>query len=475
MAEVLRPDICVVGAGSAGLTVAAAAAAFGVSVVLVEKGRMGGDCLNTGCVPSKSLIAAARHAQAIRRAPAFGVGDGEVAVDFQRVHDHVHGVIAAIAPNDSVERFTGLGVKVVQAHGRFADRRTLEAGEYRIRARRFVIATGSAPRLPPISGLDNVPFLTNETIFELTRLPGHLVVIGGGPIGMELAQAFARLGSEVTVLEAARAMSQDDPELAARVREAVEADGVTLREGVTVGRVTRRGRYGVRVVLADNGKEETVDGSHLLVAVGRQPTLADLGLEAARVAHGDKGIRADARLRTSNRRIYAIGDVTGGYQFTHWAGYQAGLVVRSILFRFGGRMKPDLIPWVTYTDPELAHVGLSEDEARRRHGTIRILRWPFAENDRAQTERATAGLVKVVTTRKGRILGAGIVGAHAGELIAPWALAVSQKLSVDALMDTVLPYPTLSETAKRTALTFHTPKLQSPWPGRIIRLLRLFP
>lgn len=475
MPEVLRPDICVIGAGSAGLTVAAAAAAFSVPVVLVEKSRMGGDCLNTGCVPSKSLIAAAQHAQAIRRAPDFGVSAGEMAIDFQRVHDHVHGVIAAIAPNDSVERFTGLGVKVIQAHGRFTDRRTLEAGDYQIRARRFVIATGSAPRVPPIAGLENVPFFTNETIFDLTKLPGHLAIVGGGPIGMELAQAFARLGSAVTVLEAGRAMSQDDPELAGRVTEALERDGVVLREGVAISRVARRGRYGVRLVLEGDSGEETIDATHLLMAVGRQPIVAELGLDAARVNHDEKGIKVNARLRTSNRRIYAIGDATGGYKFTHWASYQAGLVVRSILFRFGGRMKPDLIPWVTYTDPELAHVGLSEEQARRRHRRICVLRWPFAENDRAQAERATAGVVKVITTKKGRIVGAGIVGAHAGELIAPWALAISQKLSAGALMETVLPYPTLSETAKRAALTFYTPKLQSPWVKRIIRLLRLLP
>jgi pyruvate/2-oxoglutarate dehydrogenase complex dihydrolipoamide dehydrogenase (E3) component len=475
MAEVLRPDICVIGAGSAGLTVTAAAAAFGVSVVLVEKGRMGGDCLNTGCVPSKALIAAARHAQAIRRAPAFGVKAGEPEVNFQAVHDHIHGVIANIAPNDSAERFTGLGVKVIRAHGRFTGRRTLEAGDYRIRARRFVVATGSSPLLPPIPGLDTVPHLTNESIFDLTRLPGHLIVIGAGPIGLELAQAFVRLGSDVTVLEAKRALAHDDSELAALAIDAVERDGVVLRQGVEIARVARRGRYGVRVALEASAGEETIDGTHLLVATGRQPMIAGLGLEAARIRHNEKGIKVSKRLRTSNRRVYAIGDVTGGHQFTHWGAYQAGLVVRSILFRFGGRMKPDLVPWVTYTDPELAHVGLSEEEARRRHRKIRILRWPIAENDRAQTDRATAGLVKVIVTRRGRILGAGIVGANAGELIAPWALAISQGLTVRALMDTVLPYPTMSETAKRAALSFYTPKLQSPWPRRIIRWLRRLP
>lgn len=474
MSDILRPDICVIGAGSAGLTVAAAGAAFGASVVLVEKGKMGGDCLNYGCVPSKALIAAAKHAHAIVEARTFGVNASEVKVDYKRVHDHIHEVIAAIHPNDSQERFTGLGVNVIRAPGRFADRRTLVAGDTQIKARRFVIATGSSPLAPPIPGLDTVPYFTNESIFDLTRLPRHLVIIGGGPIGMELAQAFVRLGAQVTVLEAFAAMGKDDPELAGRVVDAVRADGATIREGAKVTTVAKHGRAGVRVSFETDTGEERVEGSDLLVAVGRSLNVGDLGLEEAGVACDRGGIKVNAKLRTTNRRIYAAGDIAGGYQFTHWAGYQAGLVIRSILFRIGGKMNTDLITWATYTDPELAHVGLSEDQARRRHRDILILRWPYAENDRAQTERATTGMVKVITTKKGRIVGAGVVGRNAGELIALWALAASQKLNVKALTATVLPYPTLSETAKRAAVTYYTPSLQSPWLKRLIRFLRLF-
>jgi pyruvate/2-oxoglutarate dehydrogenase complex dihydrolipoamide dehydrogenase (E3) component len=474
MSDILRPDICVIGAGSAGLTVAAAGAAFGASVVLVEKSKMGGDCLNYGCVPSKALIAAAKHAHAIVEARTFGVNASEVKVDYKRVHDHIHEVIAAIHPNDSQERFTGLGVNVIRAPGRFADRRTLVAGDTQIKARRFVIATGSSPLAPPIPGLDTVPYFTNESIFDLTRLPRHLVIIGGGPIGMELAQAFVRLGAQVTVLEAFAAMGKDDPELAGRVVDAVRADGATIREGAKVTTVAKHGRAGVRVSFETDTGEERVEGSDLLVAVGRSLNVGDLGLEEAGVACDRGGIKVNAKLRTTNRRIYAAGDIAGGYQFTHWAGYQAGLVIRSILFRIGGKMNTDLITWATYTDPELAHVGLSEDQARRRHRDILILRWPYAENDRAQTERATTGMVKVITTKKGRIVGAGVVGRNAGELIALWALAASQKLNVKALTATVLPYPTLSETAKRAAVTYYTPSLQSPWLKRLIRFLRLF-
>jgi pyruvate/2-oxoglutarate dehydrogenase complex dihydrolipoamide dehydrogenase (E3) component len=474
MTTELKPDICVIGAGSAGLTVAAAAAAFGVDVVLLEKGRMGGDCLNYGCVPSKALIASAKHAHAIREGAAFGIKAEEPKIDFQRVHDHVHEVIGEIHHNDSVERFTGLGVNVIQEAGRFIDRRTVAAGDCRIKARRFVIATGSGPLVPPIPGLDTVDYLTNETLFDLTRLPKHLVIVGGGPIGIEMAQAFRRLGSEVTVLEAARALGKDDPELAGRVLDSVRADGAVIREGAKVTKVAKFGRSGARVTIETGAGEETVDATHLLVAVGRRANVEGLGLDEAGIAHSPRGITIDKKLRTSNRRVYAAGDITGGFQFTHWAGYHAGLVVRSILFRFGGTVNDDLIPWATYTDPELAHVGLTEEQARERHGDIRILRWPYAENDRAQAERAPVGTVKVIALPKGRIVGAGIVGRNAGELIALWALAISQKLTVKALTETVLPYPTLSETAKRVAVTYYTPKLDSPWLRRLIRFMRLF-
>jgi pyruvate/2-oxoglutarate dehydrogenase complex dihydrolipoamide dehydrogenase (E3) component len=470
MTEMLTPDICVIGAGSAGLTVAAAAAAFGVSVVLIEKGRMGGDCLNTGCVPSKALIAAARRAQAIREAGEFGIRCGEPEIDFAAVMAHVRGVIARIEPNDSEARFTGLGVTVIRGAACFADYHTVAVGETLVRARRFVVATGSRPAVPPIPNLENVPYLTNETIFDLVRRPSHLAIIGGGPIGLEMAQAFRRLGAAVTVLEAAKPLSRDDPELGALLLEDLRGEGIDIREGAEVARVAKRGRSGVRLTLA--GGAGHVDASHLLVAAGRRPDLDDLGLEAARIAFDQRGIKVDQRLRTTNRRVYAVGDASGGPQFTHWAGYQAGLVLRSILFRFGGKVRPDLLPWVTFTEPELAHVGLTEGEAIRRHGRISILRWPLAENDRAQTEHSTRGLVKVLATRNGRILGADILASNAGELLAPFVLAVGQGLNVRHLAAAVLPYPTLSEAGRRAAVAFYTPKLRSPALQWTLKLLR---
>lgn len=472
--EILTPDICVIGAGSGGLSVAAAAAAFGVDVVLIEKGRMGGDCLNYGCVPSKALIAAAKHAQAVRDAAAFGITAGAPKVDFAKVHDHVHGIIAGIAPHDSVERFEGLGVKVIQAAAKFTDERTVVANGLTVRARRFVIATGSSPAVPPIPGLNGVPYLTNETIFDETACPEHLIIVGGGPIGMELAQAYRRLGAQVTVLEAMRVLAKDDPDLSRFVVERVRADGVDLREGTKVIGVEKRDG-GVAVRIKGEGGEEEIVGSHLLIAAGRKPNTAGLGLDEAGISHDRRGISVDQGLRTSNRHVYAIGDVAGGLQFTHVAGYHAGLVVRSILFRMRVRENRSIIPWVTYTDPELASVGLSEAEARARHGDpIRVLSWSFGENDRARAERRTDGLIKVITDKKGRILGAGIAGYNAGEIINMWALALSQKMKIKAFTGFVSPYPTMAEVGKRAAITFYTPSLSNLWLRRVVRFLRIF-
>jgi pyruvate/2-oxoglutarate dehydrogenase complex dihydrolipoamide dehydrogenase (E3) component len=472
MPETLTPDICVIGAGSGGLSVAAAGAAFGVPVVLIERGKMGGDCLNTGCVPSKALLAAARHAAAFDAAPDFGVTGGRAKVNFLQVRDHVHRVIAAIAPNDSKERFTGLGVRVIEGTARFTDAATVAVDDdFEIKARRFVIATGSSPALPPIPGLADTPHLTNETIFDITACPRHLVVIGAGPIGLELAQAFRRLGADVTVVEAATPLAKDDPECAAIVLDQLAREGVTIRAGVAVQRV-RREKGKVLVVLGGTGGEETIEGTHLLVAAGRTPNIADLGLDRAGIKHEARGIVVDKRLRTSNKKIYAIGDVTGGLQFTHVANYHAGLVIRHALFRLPVRASNDAVPWVTFTEPELAHVGLAEAEARKRKYKFRILRWPYHENDRAQAERATHGHIKVITTRRGRILGATIVGLNAGELIATWTLAINQRLNIRAFAGTVVAYPTLAEIGKRAAITQFAAGLTSPTVRRIIAALR---
>jgi pyruvate/2-oxoglutarate dehydrogenase complex dihydrolipoamide dehydrogenase (E3) component len=477
MAEQLTPDLCVIGGGAAGLSVAAAAATFGVPVVLIEKGRMGGECLNTGCVPSKAMIAAANRAQTFRTSGPFGVKPENLAIEFANVNDHIHRVITAIEPNDSKERFTGLGVRVIEGEASFRDSRTVVVGSalgpgYEIRARRFVIATGSRPVVPSISGIEQVPYLTNENAFEIRERPKHLIVLGGGPVGLELAQAFRRLGSEVTVLDVALPLAKEDPECAAIVFDAFAREGITIRSGIKIERM-RRLRQRIEVVLAgDSG--ETIQGTDLLVAVGRRPNIDSLNLQAARVKHEQHGIVVDNRFRTSNRHVYAIGDVTGLPAFTHLANHQAGLLIRHLLFRLPIKMNLDEIPRVTFTDPEFAHVGLTDAQARERHGGIRVLRWPYHANDRAQTERQTRGHIKIVTNTKGLILGATIVGAAASEQITAWTLAVSQGLNIRAFAEVVMPYPTYMEIGKRAAITFFTPRLTTNWVRRILNLLRRF-
>lgn len=470
MFETVKMDICVIGAGSGGLSVAAGAAQMGADVVLVEKGAMGGDCLNTGCVPSKALLAVAEKAQQVRDAGRFGVDASLDGVDWQQVHARVHEVISSIEPNDSQERFEGLGVRVVRAAARFEDARSVVAGNMRIQAKYFVLATGSSPFVPPIEGLESVPYFTNENIFDNHDPVDHLVVIGGGPIGMELAQAHRRLGSKVTVLEAARLLVKDDPELAGVVIERMQQEGITFYES---GRNIRleKSDSGVVVRCENDQGAVCVKGSHLLIATGRRANVEGLGLEQAGVNYSPRGVEVDDRLRTSNRRIYAVGDVAGPYQFTHMASYQAGIVIRNVLFKLPARVDYSAVPWVTYTDPELAHVGMSEAEAKERGLDIRILKWGFDENDRAQAEGRTEGRIKVVTTVGGKVLGATIVGLHAGELIQPWALAVGQKMKIGVMASAIAPYPTLAEINKRVAGSFYTPKLFSEKMRKVVRLL----
>src|SRR5262245_7868300 len=336
MEEVLKPDLCVIGAGSGGLSVGASAAQFGVPVVLIEKGRMGGDCLNYGCVPSKSLLAAAKRAEAVRTASTFGIDVIEAQIDHRGVHDHVHGVIAAIAPNDSIERMTGLGVRVIQAQASFLDKFTVEAGRALVRARRFVIATGSTPTIPPIPGLDEVPYFTNETIFDVSERIQHLIVLGGGPIRLQLGQAHLILCSHVSVFYIDGFLLREDPEAAAVLLKRLADTQVMLHPKTRVERV-ERSVQGIAVHFTENGEPTMLKGTHLLVATGRKPNVKSLSLDRAGVAYTEHGIKVNDQLKTTNRRIYAVGDVVGGAGFTHLANYHAGIVIRNALFR----LKPD--------------------------------------------------------------------------------------------------------------------------------------
>jgi pyruvate/2-oxoglutarate dehydrogenase complex dihydrolipoamide dehydrogenase (E3) component len=473
MAEAVRTDLCVIGAGSGGLAVAAGAVQMGASVVLIEQGKMGGDCLNYGCVPSKSLIAAGKAAHLIRHAGRFGVNGHEPEIDFLRVHDHVKGVIAAIAPHDSQERFEGLGVRVIRARGRFVGPREVEVDGQRVHARKIVVATGSSPAVPPIPGLAEVPHLTNETIFDLTERPQHLIVIGGGPIGCELAQAHRRLGAEVTILELFRVLPKDDPAAVDVVRRQLQADGIRVCEQVDVKNVEPDGN-GIAVVITEGGIERRIGGSHVLVAAGRRANVDGLGLETAGIDYDVKGIKVDARLRTSNKHAYAIGDVTGGYQFTHMAAHHASVVIKNALFKLPAKVERCAIPWVTYTEPELAQVGLTENLAKERGMAVQALCWHFVENDRAQAERDTAGFAKVLIDRRGRVHGATIVGEHAGELIHPWVLAMSSRVKIAAMAQFIAPYPTLGEVSKRAAGSYFAPKLFSDRTRKLVRFLMRF-
>src|SRR6056297_465269 len=400
----LKTDLLVIGAGSGGLSVAAGAVQMGADVILLEGGEMGGDCLNYGCVPSKALIASGKAAHAQTTAAKFGVANVDPKADYAAAKDHVADVIAQIAPVDSQERFEDLGVKVIRAYGEFISATEVRAGEDVITARRIVIATGSSPFVPPVPGLDTVPFETNESLFELRDKPGHLLIVGGGPIGMEMAQAHRRLGCEVTVIEGAKALGKDDPELAAIVLESLRDEGIEIAEDAMAKEVC--GEAGAIEIEAEDGR--VFKGTHLLMAVGRKPNTERLNLDAAGIETTRGGIKVDAGLRTTNRSVYAIGDVAGGLQFTHVAGYHAGLVIRSALFGLPAKQSTDHIPWATYTQPELAQVGLTEAEARKAHGDkLEVALFDYSHNDRAIAERKTTGLIKVMVV-KGRPVGASI-------------------------------------------------------------------
>ena len=452
MAERIKTDVCIIGAGSGGLSVAAGAVQMGASVVLLEGHKMGGDCLNYGCVPSKALL----HA-------------GKSGMGWAEAHDHVRNTIATIEPHDSVERFEGLGVRVITEYGQFISENEVQAGEYVIEARRFVVSTGSSPFVPPIPGIENVPYETNETIFQMKEQPEHLLIVGGGPIGMEMAQAHRRLGCEVTVIEGMKALGRDDPEMAAQVLKALRDEGIAIEEAAMAAEV--RGKAGAIEVEAKDGR--IFKGTHLLMAVGRKPNTDKLNLDAAGIEPTRGGIKVDESLRTTNRKVYAIGDVAGGLQFTHVAGYHAGVIIRSMLFGLPSKQRTDHIPWATYTSPEMAQIGLTEAQAKDAHGNkMEVARFDFAGNDRAIATQQTNGLIKVMIV-KGRPVGVSIVGPNAGEMINLWALALANRLKMGQIAAMVAPYPTMAEVSKRAAGAYFSPRLfDNPWVKRIVGLVQ---
>ncbi len=468
--EKLNADLVVIGAGSGGLSVASGAAQLGLKVVLFEKGEMGGDCLNYGCIPSKALIAAANAAHQARSCSALGVDAPQVNVDFTQVMAHVQRTIAAIAPNDSQARFEGLGVQVIRDTAYFLGPRAVATDEVEVSARKIIIATGSRPIIPTIPGLADTPCLTNETIFELKALPERLIVLGGGPIGIELGQAFRRLGSQVVIIGAGPMLGREDRQAAEVVLAQLARDGVELLNGYTAVRI----EAGPIVIIDGPGGERRIDGSHLLVAVGRAPNLEALDLGRGNVAFTPQGVTTDAGLRsTTNRRVFAVGDAAGQGQFTHLAGAHAALVVRRAVFGLPVDARTLALPRVTYCDPELAAIGLSEAEARRQYGeNIRIEQIAFAENDRAQAEGDVRGFGKLITKSKGKVLGVTLVGRHAGDHIGTWALAISAGLKLSQLTNMIAPYPTRGEINKRLAGQWYLPALFSNRTRRLVQMLK---
>lgn len=454
MGDVIKTDICIIGAGSGGLSVAAGAAQMGARVVLVEKEDMGGDCLNTGCVPSKALL----HA-------------GAAQMSWDAAHAHVRRAIETIAPHDSVERFEGLGVTVIKGAAAFTSKREVQVGDQTVRARRFVVATGSRPLVPEVTGLKDVGYSTNETIFDLEARPDHLLIIGGGPIGMEMAVAHRRLGCEVTVLEGARALPREDPEAADVVLKSFKDMGIKVVQEAKAVRITKTNDT-VEIVTQDGG---VFTGTHIFVAVGRRAVVDGLGLDKAGVEIKDGAIKVDASLRSTNKRIFAIGDVAGQGQFTHLAGYHAGVITRRLLFGLPAKAKTSHIPRATYTSPELAQVGMTEAQARGEYGgRIEVVRFDMTGVDRAITSDETTGFIKVMVL-SGKPIGATIVSADAGEQIGIWSLMINQGLKMSALAGMVTPYPVRAELSKRVAGAYFSPRLfDNDKVKRIVRLVQKF-
>ena len=464
-------DLAIIGGGAGGLSVAAGAAQLGVNVVLFEGAKMGGDCLNSGCVPSKALLSAAKAKYQCDHAVNLGIHTDSVTVNFEEVMQHVHGVIKTIEKNDSVERFEGFGVKVIEHTAKFINKNTLEARGQQVRAKHIVIATGSSAFVPPIVGIDTVNYFTNETIFELKELPEHLIVIGGGPIGCELAQAFVMLGSKVTILEGIKILPKDEPDCVEIVRNKLIEMGISLHEAVNVSSVEKVEK-GIKVIAEHNNKHIETTGSHLLVATGRRANVNSLNLEAADIDYTPQGIKVDARLRTNNKKIFAIGDVVGPYQFTHVAGYHASIIIRNILFKQRAKVDYRAVPWVTYTKPELAHVGLTFEEAKKQFSDAYTIDWPFEESDRAQAEGDTTGKIRVITNKKGQVLGVTIVGEGAGDLLQAWIPVVKERKSFKSFTDIIVPYPTRGEISKRVAGQYYTPILFSKKTRFLVKLLK---
>ena len=467
-------DLGVIGGGAAGLTVTSGAAQLGARTLLIEKEPvLGGDCLHFGCVPSKTLIRTAAVYHAMRHAPRYGLPEVPLPpVDFRRVAQRIRAVIETIQQHDSVERFCRLGAQVVFGEPRFTDEHTVQVGGKGYTAARWVIATGSSPLVPSLEGLRETPFLTNRELFSLNELPPSLVVLGAGPIAIEMAQAFSRLGSKVDVVQrSGQILSKEDKDLADLAMAGLQAEGITFHLQAKVVRVRELGNERELLYQDAEGREQTLRAKALLVALGRMPNVAGLGLEEIGVAVDARGVAVDNRLRTSRKHIFAAGDVLGSHQFTHAAGYEGSVVVTNAVFRLPRKVDYTWLPWCTYTEPELASIGMNEQRARKAGIEHTVWREKFAANDRSLAEGEKTGCIKLLLDHRGRPLGAQIFGLHAGELLGEWVAAMNGKVKTATLAAAIHPYPTLGEINKRVAGAPLAQKLFSPTVRKALALL----
>lgn len=465
-------DVIVIGGGAAGLTAAGGCALFGLNVALIEARKMGGECLNDGCVPSKALITAAKRAAEARERVRYGVTLQEPQVEWSGVQQHIRGAIAAIEPHDSEERFEEMGCEVIRDWAKVTGPQSVEVGGRVLTAPRIVIATGSKPAIPPIEGIDGVPYLTNENIFDIEALPDHLLIVGGGVIGMEMAQSFRRLGSEVTVVEPGELMGRDDPDSVAVVRETMESEGVRFVKGLAKAVSGKAGAIALQV------GDDTITGSHLLIATGRKANCEGFGLEDIGMKMGRGGIETDDRRRTSVKGIYAIGDCRDGPRLTHVSGYEGSNVALEITLGVPAKVDYSALPWCTYTEPEVAQIGLTEKEAREKFGDkLRVVTESFHDNERALTEGNDKGQAKVMFKGK-KVVGASIVGKNAGELLLPFTQTMTGKSSTFALGSAIIAYPTRSEITKATSFAAWEPtvfgKYPKKWAGFVASMRRRF-
>lgn len=468
--EQIKADLCIIGAGAGGLSVAAFAAQVGLQVVLFEAEKMGGECLNSGCVPSKALLAVAKRHADIQHSQEMGIA-ASAEVDFAKVMQYVRQTVATIAPHDSVERFAALGVRVILQSAHLVDKHRVQSQDYQVVAKKILLATGSRPRIPDVPGLATVPFLTNENFFQLQSLPAHLLIMGGGPMACELGQAMALLGARVSLIVRSQLLA--DASVAARdcIRQDLQASGVQIYEHCQLDSVARHEGKQVSVQFQCARHHMSLKGSHLLLAAGRVANTQGLGLENVGIKVGKNGIEVDRRLRTAVRNIFALGDVVGLARLTHAASFQAGIVIKNALYRWPAKWGRVAIPQVTYTRLEVASVGLSEQRAQAQGIRYQLQRFDFTNNDRAVAEGKTQGFIEVLVDKKSRARGVCIVGEGAGELLLPWIMAVNQRWPLAKFTALIVPYPTLSEVSRRLASNHYWPRLQTARMQRLLRFL----